>query len=102
MLLKFLSYVNGFCYLSQIEQGDVDFHQYYSNGKLEELKNRMDQKEYPPRCKATVVAKHKNFFVKAHRKINVQCTCKANCSYKGKISIPCTNNEGITFVHKTM
>ena len=63
VLLKFLSYVNGFCYLSQIKQGDVDFHQYYSNGKLEELKNRMDRKEYPPRCKATVVAKHKNFFV---------------------------------------
>ena len=62
----------------------------------------MDQKEYPPRCKATVVAKHKNFFVKAHRKIIIQCICNANCSYKGKISIPCTSNEGITglFVHK--
>ena len=61
----------------------------------------MDRKEYPPRCKATVVAKNKSFFAKAHRKIIIQC---ANHSYKGKISIPCTSNEGnyYTFVHKSM
>ena len=79
---------------SQIKQEDVDFHQYYSNGKLEELKNRMDRKEYPPRFKATVIAKHKSFFAKAHRKIIIQSTCNAKFSYKGKISIPCTSSEG--------
>ena len=80
--------------LSQIKQKDVDFHQYYSNSKLDELKYRMDQKEYPPRCKATVIAKHKNFFVKAHRKIVIRCTCNTS-SYEGTIFIPCTSSEGI-------
>ena len=90
-----ITFVYAVYYLSQIKQGDVDFHQYYSNGKLEDLKYRMDQKQYPPRCKVTVVAKHKNFFVKAHRKITIQCTCNTKYSYKGKVSIPCTSDEGI-------
>ena len=40
----------------------MDFYQYYINGRLEELKFRMDENLYPPRCKARVQAKHKSFF----------------------------------------
>ena len=52
----------------------------------------MDLKQYPPRCKARVVAKHKRFFAKASRKIKIQCKCNTKQSYKGKISIPCSSN----------
>ena len=74
----------------------MDFYQYYDN-KLEELKNRMDQSQYPPRCKARVIAKHINFFAKSKR-IIIECSCNAKCSYKGKISIPYTSNGMNTVV----
>lgn len=41
---------------SQIKQKEVDFHQYYKNGRDEELKYRMGQKCYPPCCKIEVQA----------------------------------------------
>lgn len=75
----------------QIRREDVDFYKYYDKGKLKELKHRMDHRQYPPRCKAKVIANsHNSFFTKSSKKITVQCICNAKCSYKGKISIPCT------------
>ena len=68
----------------------MDFDKYYDNGKLEELKYRMDHRQYPPRCEAKVIANpQKSFFTKSSKKIKVRCICNAKCSYKGKISIPC-------------
>ena len=55
----------------------------------------MDEKQYPPRCKARVIAKHKNFFVKPSRKIKVRCTCKEKCFYKRKMPIPYSSSNGM-------
>ena len=74
---------------SQIKQEDVDFHQYYSNGRLEVLKYRMDEKLYPPRRKARVQAKHKHFFEKS-KSVNFQLICGKKCT-NGKIIIPGSN-----------
>jgi len=79
-------------YLPQIKQQEVDFHQYYSNDKLEELKCKMDKKLYPPRCKVKVQAKHKDFF-KSSRSINFKITCNTKCTNKGKIDIPCSGKN---------
>ena len=77
----------------QIRQQDIDFHQYYSNGRLEELKFRMDQKLYPPRRKARVKAGHKGFF-KSSRSLDYQLVCGK--SYVGKITIPHSNGRYFT------
>lgn len=74
---------------SQIKQEEVDFHQYYSNGKLAELKYRMGQKQYPPRCRVKVVANDAKFFAKS-KKIKFQCTSNLTYSYEGTIHIPHT------------
>ena len=79
------------CLLSQIRQEDVDFHQYYRNRKLKELKKRMERKQYPPRCSTKVNATNKHFFTKSQRSISFQITCNAKCVYRGKILIPCSN-----------
>ena len=73
----------------------MDFHKYYDNGNLGELKYKMDHGQYPPRCKAKIIAKDSSFFTKSSKKIKVRCICNAKCSYKGKISIPC-NKIGMT------
>ena len=72
--------------LSQIKQEDIDFHQYYTNGRLEDLKLRMDKRLYPPRRKARVQAKHKSFF-KLSKSIDYQLVCDKRC-ISGKIIIP--------------
>ena len=81
---------------SQIIQEDIDFHQYYSNGRLEDLKFRMDEQLYPPRRKARVQAKHKSFF-ESSKSLDFQLTCGKKC-INGKIIIPgskgmCVNCE---------
>lgn len=80
------------CISLQIKREDVDFHQYYSNGRQEELKDRMDKKLYPPRCKARVKANNKSFFITSMKKISIQVTCKAKCIDGGNIDIPCIKN----------
>ena len=73
----------------QIKQEDIDFHQYYSSGRLEELKFRMDQKLYPPRRKARVKAGHKSFF-ESSRTLDYQLVC-GKSYISGKIIIPRSN-----------
>ena len=51
----------------------------------------MDQKQYPPRCKARVNAKNKDFFTKS-RSISFQITCNGKCTNRGKIDIPWIKN----------
>ena len=84
---------------SQIKQNDVDFHQYYKNGKLEELKCRMDNKCYPPRCKVKIQAKHKDFFAKSSRNVKFYLKCNAH-TYEGMIAIPCNGGKNIcTYIY---
>ena len=75
----------------QIIQEDIDFHQYYSNGRLEELKFRMDQKLYQPRRKARVRAGHKSFF-ESSRSLDYQLIFGKNY-ISGKITIPRSNGR---------
>lgn len=86
------SYIHSyFICVSQIRREDVDFHHYYGDDELlEDLKQRMDQKLYPPRCKARVVT-NKDFFAKS-RSIIFQVLCNAKCTYRGKITIPSHKN----------
>ena len=81
--------------ISQIGREDVDFHQYYTNGRLEDLKFRMDQKLYPPRCKARVQAKHSSFF-ESSKSLDYQLACDKKCISTGKIIIPSSNNSRLT------
>ena len=76
-------------YISQIEQKDIDFHEYYTNGKLDDLKYRMDRKLYPPRRKARVQAKHSSFF-ESSKTLDYCLTFSKKC-ITGKIIIPCHN-----------
>ena len=85
MLLMYFTYIH----ISQIKQEDVDFHQYYNNYNVEELKQRMDDKQYPPRCKARIKAKSEYFFTVSGKIMNYQVTCNTKCTNKGKIVIPC-------------
>lgn len=77
--------------ISQVRQEDVDFHQYYTKGRLEDLKFRMDQKLYPPRRKARVQAKHACFF-ESSRSLDFRLVCGKKCINAGKIIIPSSNN----------
>ena len=73
----------------------MDFHQYYTNGRLEDLKFRMDQKLYPPRRKARVQAKHTSFF-ESSNSLDFQLVCDKKCISTGKIIIPSSNNGMLT------
>ena len=80
-------------FILQIKKQDVDFYQYYySDDSLKELKQKMDWKQYPPRCKAKVTANCNDFFIKSTRTINFQILCGTKCAIKGKIVIPSSNN----------
>ena len=84
-------YCKQYTYHSQVRQENVDFHRYYTNGGLEDLKFRMDQKLYPPRCKARVQAKHTQFF-ESSRGLDFRLVCGRKCISSGKIIIPSSNN----------
>ena len=75
--------------LLQIRKEDIDFHQYYTNGRLEDLKLLMDEKLYPPRRKARVQAKHNSFFESSNA-VDYCLVFDKKC-IPGKIITPCHN-----------
>lgn len=70
----------------QIRQEDIDFHQYYTNGRREDLKFRMDHGLYPPRRKVRVQANQESFF-ESSKSLDFHLVCGQKC-INGKIIIP--------------
>lgn len=70
----------------QIYQKDVDFHQYYENDSLDELRLKMDEQIYPPRFTVVVHAKDKKLF-ESSRYINYQLTSGIK-TISGKLTVP--------------
>ena len=69
----------------QINQEDIDFQQYYEKD-LDQLQLLMKEKLYPPRFKAIVQAKNKDFF-KSSKYLYFQLICGSEI-VKGKLLLP--------------